>query len=264
MSVSNNNCIAAGGLGGEDGMKTSLRPIEQQRAYEYVAEQIRRHIALRLFSPGTALPSERELVQIFGVGRPTVQLALRSLEAEGLITTKRGASGGTFVTIPVQEGIPTQDVAVRIFRKLDQIRELLLFRRILEPAVAGAAAEYRHDGDIEILTKIFNQIRTSRKEAKYMRFDTKFHIALAESTGSTSLVCAMEKIRIGLADVITLLPESDVWHDRINLEHKQILDAVKNNNREASVQAMSVHVEYSEQGIRSVLAAVQRTSFKNK
>ncbi|MGH7760240.1 MAG: GntR family transcriptional regulator, partial [Candidatus Dormibacteraceae bacterium] len=42
--------------------------IHQLRAHEYVAEQIRRHIALRLVKPGEALPAERELATMFGVG----------------------------------------------------------------------------------------------------------------------------------------------------------------------------------------------------
>jgi DNA-binding FadR family transcriptional regulator len=36
-------------------------PIQPQRAHEYVAEQIRRHISLRLVLAGEALPPEREI-----------------------------------------------------------------------------------------------------------------------------------------------------------------------------------------------------------
>src|SRR6202171_1423640 len=59
--------------------------IHQLRAHEYVAEQIRRHIALRLINPGESLPAERELAVMFGVGRPTIQHALRLLEAAGVV-----------------------------------------------------------------------------------------------------------------------------------------------------------------------------------
>ena len=54
--------------------------LQQPKAHEYVAEQIRRHIALRLIAPGESLPSERRLAAMFGVGRPTVQLALKELD----------------------------------------------------------------------------------------------------------------------------------------------------------------------------------------
>src|SRR5579864_5986033 len=72
--------------------------IQQLRAHEYVAEQIRRHLSLRLIKPGEALPAERELATMFGVGRVTIQQALRLLEAAGLVEARRGRSGGTFVT----------------------------------------------------------------------------------------------------------------------------------------------------------------------
>ena len=51
-------------------------PIEQVRAHEYVAEQVRRQLVLGLVAPGDALPPERELARMFGVGRATVQRAI--------------------------------------------------------------------------------------------------------------------------------------------------------------------------------------------
>lgn len=242
-------------------LRTSFHPVEQQRAFDYVAEQIRRHIALRLFLPGSALPSERELVQIFGVGRPTVQLALRSLEAEGLITSRRGASGGTFVSKSVHEGAPTQDLKARIIRKMDDIRDLLVSRKVLEPAVAAAAAEYRDEKDISALERAHEAICSSTVEAQYMRFDTEFHVIMAGATGSAYLKKTMENLRIGLNDVLALLPESDVWHARINAEHQAIMDAIKNQDRAEAARLVDEHAEHSDQSIRSVLAALQRASF---
>src|SRR4051812_14792974 len=75
----------------------TLEPIAQLRAHEYVAEQLRRQIGLRMVLPDDGLPSERELSGLFGVGRATVQAAIRLLEAERLVETRRGRNGGTFV-----------------------------------------------------------------------------------------------------------------------------------------------------------------------
>ena len=59
--------------------------LEQQRAHEYIAEQIRRQIVLRVIPTGQALPPERELARMFGVGRATVQQAIRMLVADNPI-----------------------------------------------------------------------------------------------------------------------------------------------------------------------------------
>jgi DNA-binding FadR family transcriptional regulator len=44
-----------------------FEPIQQARAHEYVAEQIRRYIARRLVNPGDVLPPERQLAALFGI-----------------------------------------------------------------------------------------------------------------------------------------------------------------------------------------------------
>jgi DNA-binding GntR family transcriptional regulator len=72
--------------------------VEQPRAHEFVAEQLRREIALGIIQPGSRLPSERDLAQLFGVSRITVQQAVNLLESEGLVWARRGRGGGTFVT----------------------------------------------------------------------------------------------------------------------------------------------------------------------
>ena len=78
--------------------------LEQQRAHEYVAEQIRRQIVLRLIPSGQALPPERELAAIFGVGRATVQQAIRLLAEDHLLESRRGRhGGGNFVLGPDED-----------------------------------------------------------------------------------------------------------------------------------------------------------------
>src|SRR3954452_15563657 len=75
--------------------------LEQQRAHEYVAEQIRRQIILRLIPAGQALAPERDLATMFGVGRATVQLAIRMLVDDQMVESRRGRhGGGNFVVGP--------------------------------------------------------------------------------------------------------------------------------------------------------------------
>jgi DNA-binding FadR family transcriptional regulator len=69
--------------------------ITQRKTHEYVAEQIRRQITLRLLPPGRAIPPERQLARMFGVGRATVQQAIDLLEADRIVERRRGRSGGT-------------------------------------------------------------------------------------------------------------------------------------------------------------------------
>lgn len=62
-----------------------------------IADSLRSRIESKVLKPGERFPTERELVQEFGVARMTVRHALDILQIEGLIDRKRGRTGGTFV-----------------------------------------------------------------------------------------------------------------------------------------------------------------------
>ncbi len=235
-----------------------FEPIQQVRAHEYVAEQIRRHIGLRLIQPGEPLPSERELASLFGVGRPTIQHALRLLEAARLVEARRGRRGGTFVCKPSENDEAMDELIGRVLREGETITELLDWRREVEPAVAGLAATVRRNGDLEAMRATLENMAEAVSEPEYMRNDTAFHLAIAHATRNRFMVRAIEETRLRLGDAMTLLPESDVWHQRISGEHNEIVAGIESRDRARTEAAMQVHVANSEQGLRAVLEAVRR------
>lgn len=239
-------------------VEVQFEPIQQVRAHEYVAEQIRRHIGLRLIQPGEALPSERELASLFGVGRPTIQHALRLLEAARLVEARRGRRGGTFVCQPSENMEAMDQLIRRVLRDREVIGELLEWRRETEPAIAGVAAGTRRQGDQDAMRAALTGMSEAGSEPEYMRYDTAFHLAIASATRNRFMERAVEDTRLRLGDAMTLLPESDVWHHRIAGEHDAILGGIEARDRAIAEAAMRVHVANSEQGLRAVLEAVRR------
>lgn len=232
--------------------------IQQLRAHESVAEQIRRHMELRLIGPGEALPSERELATMFGVGRATIQHALRLLEGDHLVETRRGRRGGTFVSQPAEDALVMEELILRIRRRRDEIEELLVYRSTLEPGVAALAAASRSRKDLAAMQRELERMAGSATELEYMRSDTEFHLSLARATGNGYFIRAVEEIRAQLNDVISLLPETEAWHGRIAEEHEAILHAVQMEDEGAAAAAMGGHVAASNQGIRAILGAMGR------
>ncbi|HKV18896.1 MAG TPA: GntR family transcriptional regulator, partial [Mycobacterium sp.] len=114
--------------------------IAQPRAHDFVVEQIRRQIALGIIAPGSALPTERDLMKIFGVGRVTVQLAIGQLEAEHIIETRRGRSGGSFVKSIEDDSRALDLRVVELRRDADRLLQAVEFRRLLEPEATALAA----------------------------------------------------------------------------------------------------------------------------
>jgi GntR family transcriptional regulator, transcriptional repressor for pyruvate dehydrogenase complex len=237
-----------------------FEPIQQQRAHEYVAEQIRRHIALRLIRPRESLPSERELASMFGVGRPTIQHALRLLEADGLVEARRGRGGGTFVVEPTEDEQAAEELISRLLRRRKELEELTVYRRTLEPAVARLAASTRRKPDVALMRAHTAAMPDAATEAEYMLHDTEFHLAVGRATRNSFIAGQVEEIRMQLNDLLDLLPESDTWHRRIEAEHTAIADAIERRDGDAAWAAMDEHMANSEQGLRAVLAAIRRRS----
>jgi GntR family transcriptional regulator, transcriptional repressor for pyruvate dehydrogenase complex len=232
--------------------------IQPLRAHESVAEQIRRHIELRLIAPGEVLPTERELATTFGVGRATIQHALKLLERDHLVETRRGRRGGTFVSRPAEDAHVMEGLILRIWSRRDEIEELLVYRATLEPGVAGLAAATRSRGDLAVMRRQLRRIAKAASEPEYMRSDTGFHLAVAHATGNGYLARAIEEIRAQLNDAISLLPETDAWHGRLSEEHDAVFRAIELRDEGAAATAMAQHVDASNRGIRAILRAIRR------
>jgi len=232
--------------------------IRQIRAHEYVAEQIRRHIALRLVAPGEALPPERELARMFGVGRPTVQHALRLLEANHLVEARRGRLGGTFVLTPGDDAEVMEEYLARLLHRSPDLEDLLEYRRLLEPVTARVAAGSRQEADLETMEQLLTSLAQAATEAEYMRFDTEFHIAVAAATHNRYLTNGIVEIRMELNDALGLLPETDTWHSRLSDEHQAIYAAIEAADPAAAEAAAHVHVRNSNTSIGAVMTAIRR------
>ena len=74
-----------------------FKRLKHKRIYEEIADQVMEAIARGDLRPRDKLPSEKELVDIFGVSRVTVREAIRSLEHSGVIEVRQGSTGGAYI-----------------------------------------------------------------------------------------------------------------------------------------------------------------------
>jgi GntR family transcriptional regulator, transcriptional repressor for pyruvate dehydrogenase complex len=233
-----------------------FRPLEQLRAHELVAEQIRRQIALRLVPPGQSLPPERELARLFGVGRATVQQAIQLLEREQLLESRRGRSGGTFVVASAQGDETPVAVLGRVRKDREAILEALVFRIELEPAAAAAAAVARSQTDLVAMKAAYRAAAATEDDAEFMEHDTELHLALGRATGNRYFAESLERLRLVLNDALVALPDSVLWHARSNREHELLLEALEAGDGRAARRAMHTHVAHTDQSVRALLAAL--------
>lgn len=230
--------------------------IAQLRAHEYVAEQIRRQIGLRLIPTGGSLPSERDLAALFGVGRATVQQAVRLLEAERLVESRRGRHGGTFVIAPSSDDLAMDYLLVRLRREAGRVEEALVFRRHIETLAAELAATARRKPELREIEATAARAESAESDIEFMMHDTQFHLAIARGGRNSFIVESVERLRLVLNDSLTALPESELWHERSRREHAAVRDAIKARDGKAAGAVMAQHLASTERSIRALLAAL--------
>ena len=117
-----------------------LRPVREGNAFEETVERLLTVIKLGVVGPGERFPAERELAAQLGISRPTLREAIRELQQAGYVESRRGRSGGTFVT--GAPPVPDQGELRRLAREDgDKLADALTFRLVIETGAAEALAQ---------------------------------------------------------------------------------------------------------------------------
>jgi DNA-binding FadR family transcriptional regulator len=240
-----------------DGLGSAPLPPPEVDVNRYVADLVRRQIRLGLLPPGSALPPERELAQMLGIGRTPVQLALRRLQSEGLIERRRGRNGGAFVRSLGEDEARNRDVIAEAIAQRDEIRSAMEYRTLVEPAVARLASERRTATELEALDAAHGELLEAADDAAFMRSDAIFHLTLAHITGNPFLVRGIEESRQRCHPALVLLPEEGAFHDATISEHQLVLTAVKGRDPAQAELAMRDHVQRSMWSVEKLLATLR-------
>src|SRR5919201_1062456 len=170
----------------------TYRPIERRKTYELVADQLTEEISAKRLKPGDLLPTERELVSSYRVGRSSIREALRMLESRGLI---RANGNGTFAVAPYGN---TLDLSLDLLLSVAEADygELFEVRRILEGETAALAAGRRTRDDLRRMGQAIQDMEHGLgSEERFIDADLRFHLTVAEATRNRVLVHPMDAVR---------------------------------------------------------------------
>jgi len=155
-----------------------------------IASVLQDNIMTGHYAPGDRLPSEADLCAHFEVSRPTLREALGRLTARGLITARRGAGGGAFVTRPSAEVAGEQISAlVALTTRLEDNahRPLLTEARVLLQIGCAELAVMRQADIADIRAEIDLQSDFSISDADFIASVRRMHLALAAASGNPAM-----------------------------------------------------------------------------
>src|SRR5688572_14793788 len=159
---------------------------------EAAIQQMRAMIASGDLQPGSRLPPEAELATAVGASRNTVREAVRALVTARVLDVRRG--DGTFVTSLrpelLLEGVTA---AVELMHEGFSL-ELIVVRRILEPAATRLAADRMDDTTLGELERLLADMEAAPSAADRMPFDAEFHEAIARRSDNATLASMLAAV----------------------------------------------------------------------
>jgi len=230
--------------------------IRKRKLFEDVAEHLRQLILSQKLKDGNRLPPERELAERFGVGRPSVREALRTLSQMGLVEIRAGE--GAFVRKP---GFPSflksmgDSLGMLIRQEGTSLLELCDVRRILEVETAAMAAERANAEDLARLQAALTANEAALGAPPRFRItDVKFHRAIAQATHNRILLFihdALSDLMLRTREMALKVPGAapDAF-----ASHQRIFLAIKNRDRARAAREMAIHLEHVRGRLKKALS----------
>lgn len=170
-----------------------FQAIKHQKIYQQVAEQIQSMLLDGTLNKGDRLPSERVLAEKFGVSRSSVREAIRALEIIGIIESRQG--GGNYIRSKFDQHV-FEPLSVMFKLNKGTFHDILEYRMIFEPELAALAAKRITPEDAAILSKLAEELKSSKNEKKSSKVDMQIHIKIVEISGNYLIQSTMMAVSV--------------------------------------------------------------------
>ena len=167
---------------------------------EIVADKIRAQIVRGVLKEGDSLPPEGQLIETFGISRPTLREAFRILEAEGLINVVRGSRAGARVYRPSVE-LVARYAGYVLESQGTTISDLYQARLAIEPSVVrwlSSEGGSKRTGDLRQLLYEMERMLDEDRQDDFIENVEQFHQLLVASTGLNTITF-MSRMLLSLA-----------------------------------------------------------------
>lgn len=236
-------------------LESVFAPVRSQTAFDETVERLGTAIRLGLLPPGSRLPSERELCKKLNIARSTLRQALTALTESGLLHAMRGRGGGTFVVEQLPPAVEPSD------ETWGDWREVCDERLAVEVGVCVLATERARAAALAPLDALVVAMDGSIHDyPSYRQVDVRFHIGLAEATGSARLVTAMTDAQAGMTALISHIEHPADVLARSNAQHARLLAAIRSGDAAHAMQVASEHAHDTERVLEALLPAAHRAA----
>lgn len=194
-----------------------FNPVDGREITDNIALQIEAAILNNEFKTGEKLPSERDLQNLFQTGRGVIREALRELKQKGLIETRRGGKGGTYVKA-VEASEASEALALLIQQQKIAIESLIEFRESIDRTVTILAISRGKDEEARALLDLVGELeRAGLADApdmtRIIAVDRELNLSLVKMTRNQMFEWIMRTIQIGFGSYDHILYEDSYYRE---------------------------------------------------
>lgn len=222
----------------------SIEPIQRRKLYQEVLDRLLERIRSGEIPFGEQLPSERDLMDAYQVGRPAIREALQSLERSGIVTITHGERARVAIPTPesliAQVASGAQHLIRSDLKSLEHLKEVRLF---LECGMAKMAAEKSDPNGVKALReKLELHQRHSKDPANFVSADIGFHTQIAAMSGNPIFPVILEAMLRWLGEHYHHLVRAPGAEALTLSEHERIVKAIEAKDHVAAEKAMREHL----------------------
>ena len=236
-------------------MSIKYESLVTQSLAKQIAENLRAAILEGRLQIDERLPTEEELAARFSVSRPTIREALKRLAAQNLVRSRRGPTGGTFITRPTEEELRTTLTnATTLMVTLGEfdIDSITEARRELEKLCLKLAIERRTDIHLQQLAEELSLQQQLISDEQFCASDIRFHRILVDATANPVLKFTMVGVIEALQPLMNMIANRSRDRKVIISYHQQLLQAMTEQDLHKAELSLDQLLDYLQQQYQAV------------
>lgn len=226
---------------------------------EAVVRRLGSAIALGIIVDGEQLPAEAQLAALLHVSPSTLREALTDLRARGLVETRRGRGGGSFVQASEEALTELSRGRLRELGSTD-LRELGDFHAAIAGAAARLAAHRASTTEITRLRDLLARLAQAEEGTEQRRIEGRFYIDVAAAAQSVRLTTQEIELQSELGQVLWGAPRSATELATAVERHLAVVGAIADRDGGLARRITEEHIAEATLGLIEVHVRLTRQS----